>query len=71
MLWGHHHIGDTKKRVWTCRVDPQLLFLILQLKIYLSTIGTTDPVFLRNLHSLDVIYVIEIIDKFICILRNL
>ena len=71
MLRRDNHIGCSKQRVWTRCIDTKLLVLILQAKINLSSLRTSDPVLLGNLNLLNIIYIVQILDQLICIFCNL
>ncbi len=70
MLRGNDHIGDPKQGIRSGRVNPKLLLFSLDRKIHLRAMGTSDPVFLGNLHTLNIIHPVKTVDKLIRILRD-
>ena len=70
MLRGYNHVRHTKQRVRTSGINTQFLLFVLQGKIHLGTMGAANPVFLGNLHPLNVIQTVQIINQLVCVLRN-
>ena len=70
MFRRNNHIRYTKQCIRTCCIDAEFLFLIFELEIHLCTMRTSDPVFLGNFNTLNIIHVVQIINQFICIFGN-
>ena len=71
MLRRNNHIGCTKQCIRTCCINAELLILVLEGKVYLSTLRTADPVLLGNLYLLNIIHIIQILNELVCIFCDL
>ena len=67
MFRRNNHVRNTKQGIRSCGIDFQLVFFIFEIELYLSTMGTADPVFLGNFYSLDIVYAVQIIDQLVSV----
>ena len=71
MLRRNYHIGCTEKSVRSGGVYRKLVFFACNGKINLCALALADPVFLRNLYTFNVIYIVKAFQKLFCIICDL
>ena len=71
MLRRKHHEGGSVKCIWSGRIDCDLLFPVLDREIHLCSIGFADPVGLHLLNLFRPVQLIQVIEKALCIRRDL
>ena len=72
MLRGEYHVRNTEQGIRACGINSQLISgLSVSGEINLCTVGTSDPVFLGSLDTLNIVNAVQTVDQLVCILGDL